>query len=53
MVIIEEQHEQEPKRHSHKDPFRSKVPKVNNPVSGLCRVESLGDGHRDKPASLR
>jgi hypothetical protein len=45
MVIVKQQHCQETKGHSDKHPFDIQVPKVNEPISRLCRMEGLGDGN--------
>ena len=43
MVIVKQQHGQETKGYSDKHPFDVQVPKVNEPISRLCRMEGLGD----------
>ena len=48
MIVVEEEHEQEPDGHGDKDPFDVEVPELDEPatvhgrVEGAC-VRQLGD----------
>ena len=39
VIIVEQQHHQEPKRHCHKDPLHIQVPEVDDPIPGHGRLE--------------
>ena len=43
MIVIEEEHDKEAKRHSNKHPFHLKIPEIDEPVAWLRRVESPCD----------
>lgn len=47
MVVVEEQHGQETKRHGNKHPLDIEIPEVDKPVSGLCGMERClyGNSH--------
>ena len=52
MIIVEEQHDQESKWHSHKYPLHVERPKVDQPASRLRWVESSADGQNADVGSL-
>ena len=52
MVIVEQQHHQEPKRQSDKYPLDIEVPKVNEPTTRLRRPESSRDRYAGDVAIL-
>lgn len=39
MIIVEQQHHQEPKWNSHEDPLHIQVPEVDDPIPGYSRLE--------------
>ena len=45
VIIVEQKHSQETKRHSNKDPFDIQVPKVDQPAPRLRWIKGFGDGH--------
>jgi hypothetical protein len=47
MIIIEQQHHQEPKRHRHKHPLDIQIPEVNDPISVLRRLERANYGYAE------
>lgn len=53
VVIVEQQHHQEPKRQGDKHPLDIQVPKVDNPTTRLRRLESIRDRHASDVAVLQ
>ena len=48
MVIVEEQHNQEPERGGDKYPFHLKAPEVDQPPPRLRGMEGIGNGYSSK-----
>jgi len=52
MIVVEEQHDQKSKRHSHKYPLHVECPKVDQPTPRLRWVKSSADGQSADVCSL-
>lgn len=44
MIVVEEEHNEEPKGSGYECPFQVEGPEVDQPISRLGRVEGFGNG---------